>query len=124
MTLRVEYGAYPERLSDGTNGVILARAVLSSEMGGASWKTRSFIEIRIAAEDALSLVRAYRARGSRICDDVDDGSRRMICLNMIPGESYSLEWWVKGKIIEDDLWSDWPEAFMAEIENAAKEAGP
>ena len=121
MTVSVVYGAAAVPLPGGGWGVRLERDVETRTVCGFR-RTASVFSIILTAEDALEMVRAYREREFRILDDIDDESRKEICLNMIPGESYCLDWWEKGKVIEDDLWSDWPEAFMAEVESAAKEA--
>ena len=124
MTVSISYGASSVPLPQGGRGVRLERTVKKTMKATDQClfrKTVSSFAITLTQDDALEMVRAYRAREFRVLDDVDD-ERKEICLNMIPGESYSLEWWDKGKIAEDDLWSDWPSDFMAEIESVAKEA--
>lgn len=123
MTVSISYEATPVLLQDGRYGVRLERevkkTVKTTDMYGFR-KTVSLFNIILTVEDALEMVRAYREREFRILDDVDN-ERKEICLNMIPGESFCLEWWEKGKVIEDDLWSDWPDDFMTEVESVAKE---
>lgn len=125
MTVSVVYGAAAVPLPDGGKGVRLVRTVKrtvkTTDLCGFQKMVSQFV-ITLTPKDAFEMVRAYRERRFRVLDDIDDESRKQICLNIISGESYSLEWWGKGKVVEDDLWSDWPEAFMAEVESAARDA--
>lgn len=124
MTVMICYDAFPVRLPDGRGGVHITR---KADVGWGEkdpvrdWRNISDVGILLTAEDALALVRAYREdRDGRFEDVSGDGQE--VSLEFVPWESYSL-YWSKGlKRIEDDLWSDWPDAFMAEVESAAKEA--
>lgn len=115
MTVMIAYKAEVARLPDNRFGVMVERGI---DVGG---RNRSHIGILLTSEDALRMVGTYRERESgRFFDAWGDGGEMF--LDMVPCESYSLVWRKDGERVEDDLWSDWPEAFMAEIESAAREA--
>ena len=124
MTVMVCYDASPVRLPGGRGGVHITR---KADIGwgekdpARDWRNISGVGILLTAEDALRMVGTYRERESgRFLDAWDDGGE--MYLDMVPCESYSLVWRKDGERVEDDLWSDWPDAFMAEVESAAKEA--
>lgn len=128
MTVRVEHGAYPVLLNDGTEGVKIERAVMVSEMGGARWKTLSCSEVALTSKEALRLAGAIRHPssidyGSRFFEDADTGMPALHA-DLVPMESFFLYWIrERGEDPTDSLWDTvWPDVWADEIERAAREA--